>query len=221
MTKKKSDRLSFVRLIAAGKTVEEIMTLTGIPRSTLFRWKSKLLQDGHMDEKPRSGRPSMITPRALRHLSRTAKKESRRSASCIARAAGLNVDEKLNHIKYLEILENTVDLYLDEIAEELGDDIIFQDDNARPHRAKRVITFKSQCTWKSTTWPAQSPDLNPIEHIWAFIKKRLADITPEPTSKEEWKKRIRRIWAEVPTEMCEKLILGMSERVSQLKDEKG
>jgi len=101
MTKNKSDRLNFVRLVAAGKSVEEIMSISGIPRSTLFRWKAKLIREGHLEAKPHSGRPSLMSPRALRHLSRISKKNSRRSATFIARAAGFDVDVKTAR-KYLK-----------------------------------------------------------------------------------------------------------------------
>uniref|UniRef100_A0A3Q2QY88 Tc1-like transposase DDE domain-containing protein n=1 Tax=Fundulus heteroclitus TaxID=8078 RepID=A0A3Q2QY88_FUNHE len=43
---------------------------------------------------------------------------------------------------------------------------IFQDDNAACHRAKTVKTFLEKRHIRSISWPANSPDINPIENIW-------------------------------------------------------
>jgi len=49
---------------------------------------------------------------------------------------------------------------------ELGTDLnIFQDDNAPVHTAKAVLKLKEDNLISSLPWPAQNPDLNPIEHV--------------------------------------------------------
>ncbi|GFU22642.1 uncharacterized protein TNCV_1305101 [Trichonephila clavipes] len=40
---------------------------------------------------------------------------------------------------------------------------IYQQDNARPHTARL-----SQNVFKFLPWPARSPDLSPIEHVWTL-----------------------------------------------------
>ncbi|GFW03562.1 transposable element Tcb2 transposase [Trichonephila clavipes] len=48
---------------------------------------------------------------------------------------------------------------------------IFQQDNARPHTAR----VSQDCLRTVTTlpWPARSPDLSPIEHIWDYLGWRV------------------------------------------------
>ena len=47
----------------------------------------------------------------------------------------------------------------------MGQDAVFMDDNARPHRARIVDTCLRQHYVTRMDWPACSPDLNPIEHV--------------------------------------------------------
>ncbi|GFX01096.1 transposable element Tcb2 transposase [Trichonephila clavipes] len=44
---------------------------------------------------------------------------------------------------------------------------IFQQDNARPHTAR--VSQDCLCTVSTLPWPARSPDLSPIEHIWDHL----------------------------------------------------
>ena len=49
-----------------------------------------------------------------------------------------------------------------------------QQDNAPVHKSEVVRNFLAQEQWEVLDWPAYSPDLNPIENIWAIFKKKLA-----------------------------------------------
>jgi hypothetical protein len=48
-------------------------------------------------------------------------------------------------------------------------EIFYIKDNARPHRARIVNQYKQQEAIDTIPWPAMSPDMNPIEHVWDCI----------------------------------------------------
>ncbi|GBN43787.1 Transposable element Tc1 transposase [Araneus ventricosus] len=56
----------------------------------------------------------------------------------------------------------------------MGTDVIFMDDNARPHRARLVRSYLERETIPQMVSPARSPDLNPIEHVWDMLGRRIA-----------------------------------------------
>jgi hypothetical protein len=49
----------------------------------------------------------------------------------------------------------------------------FMQDNAGPHRGNIVAKFFTNLKVTKLDWPAYSPDINPIENVWGYIKGRL------------------------------------------------
>jgi hypothetical protein len=49
----------------------------------------------------------------------------------------------------------------------------FLQDGAPCHASKKIKTFLAEQPFQVIDWPGNSPDLNPIENCWNFMKNRL------------------------------------------------
>ncbi len=78
---------------------------------------------------------------------------------------------------YQEILEHFMLPSADKLY---GDaDFIFQQDLAPAQTAKGTKSWFNDHGVTVLDWPANSPDLNPIENLWGIVKKKMRDIQPQ------------------------------------------
>ncbi|GBM37074.1 hypothetical protein AVEN_138127-1 [Araneus ventricosus] len=56
----------------------------------------------------------------------------------------------------------------------MGIDAIFMGDNSRPQRARSVRNYLESETIPQMAGPARSLDLNPTEHVWDMLGRRIA-----------------------------------------------
>lgn len=100
-----------------------------------------------------------------------------------------------------------------------NEDWILQEDNDPKHRSKLCIEWKKKSDIVTLDWPSQSPDANPIENVWAYIKLKLhgrRTYTLKQLSCE-----IRRIWRSLPLEYAENLVESMPRRCQAIIDAGG
>ncbi|GFT89386.1 transposable element Tcb2 transposase [Trichonephila clavipes] len=69
----------------------------------------------------------------------------------------------------------------------IGPDFIFMDDNARPHRTLAVEELLESEDITRMDWPAYSPDLNLIEHVWDALGKCIAARLHHPENTQQLK----------------------------------
>ena len=50
---------------------------------------------------------------------------------------------------------------------------VYQHDNARPHTARLTQDFLNRSNIVVLPWPACSPDMNPIEHLWDHLDRHI------------------------------------------------
>lgn len=96
---------------------------------------------------------------------------------------------------------------------------IFQDDNDPKHTSLLVKNFKSQKKIRVLDWPSQSPDLNPIEHLWEHVERQMSG--KKPSNKQQLFNNIKEIWENISLDVIIKLIDSMPRRCQAVIDAKG
>ena len=66
---------------------------------------------------------------------------------------------------------------------------------------------------KVLQWPAQYPDLNPIEYLWHHLKKQGKDYKEPVKGVTKLWKRTKERWKGILQEKCQRLIESMSKRI--------
>ncbi|GFT13590.1 transposable element Tcb2 transposase [Trichonephila clavipes] len=106
-------------------------------------------------------------------------------------------------------------------AAAIGDDFILMDDNCRPHRANLVEDFLFEEGIVRMEWPACSPDMNPIEHVWDALGRRVAGRQPPPQTLQELERALLEEWDRIPQLLINSLIDSMPQRWSTLLTVRG
>ena len=70
-------------------------------------------------------------------------------------------------------------------------------------------------------WPAKSPDMNPIEHLWDELERRLRDRPNRPQNLRELRFALTEQWLALPRERVRRLILSMRRRCMALVNSRG
>ncbi|GFW99570.1 transposable element Tcb2 transposase [Trichonephila clavipes] len=94
----------------------------------------------------------------------------------------------------------------------MGLQFLFMDDNEPCHRTVAAEQLLESEDIERMDWPARSPDLNPIEHAWDFLGRRLAARTLPPVMIRELRLALQDEWAAMPQQLIDTLILSMGRR---------
>ncbi|KAJ3660639.1 hypothetical protein Zmor_005078 [Zophobas morio] len=97
----------------------------------------------------------------------------------------------------------------------------FLDDNATPHRARRVTQRLQTLGIERLPLPARSPDLNPIEHAWDMLGRAFIEHQPPPGHLRDMRPLLPILWDNLDQEMLDRLILSMPRRVQECAQNRG
>ncbi|QRV96284.1 Transposase [Ceratobasidium sp. AG-Ba] len=133
---------------------------------------------------------------------------------------GCKLERTLTKEMYMEILGDEFSRSLEYLGMEPGE-VIFQQDNASSHKAKICLQWFDDHGIELLEWPALSPDLNPIENLWAELKRRLGEYEEPPNGILELWDRVQDVWNSFGEEYCQNLIKSMPERIALVLEARG
>ena len=129
------------------------------------------------------------------------------------------VKGNLNASAYQDILDNAM---LPTLWQQFGEGpFLFQHDCAPVHKARTIKTWFDEFGVEELDWPAQNPDLNPIEHLWDELERRLRARPSRPTSVPDLINALQNEWAPIPTETLQNLVESLPRRVEAVIAAKG
>ena len=124
----------------------------------------------------------------------------------------------LTAIRYQdEILRPTVRPY----AGAVDPGFLLMHDNARSRVAEVCQQFLHDVGTDAMDWPARSPDLNPIEHIWDILSRSIHRRHVAPQTVQELTDALIQVWEEIPQENICRLIRCMPRRCREVIQARG
>lgn len=225
------DEQLFARIAAKKELLKDehkLFRLAFSEENTNRNWNRVIFSDEVTFSSTNGGKVIVYRPRGARYDERYVAKQIRRgrvSVSCWGWMCrdGLGVlwmlDETLNAAQYKVILEHVM---IPSVRMHYPDGIIdFVQDNHPVHTSNAVSNwFSERQDIKVMDWPPCSPDLNPIEHVWAEVKKEVESNWPanQRRTKDALWTQIQEAWDRVSTRRryCRNLISSMPRRLREV-----
>ena len=127
----------------------------------------------------------------------------------------------MNSDKYIKILNEHLKEFKASIENEWDMTLTFQEDNAAIHVSNKTKKWKEENNIACLPWPAQSPDLNPIENLWKVLKDNVQKKKRFPRTVAELKVALNEEWSKLSPALLFKLIDSMPKRVKMVLEAKG
>ncbi|UYV73074.1 hypothetical protein LAZ67_10001746, partial [Cordylochernes scorpioides] len=229
----------------AGKSQVEVEKWLNVNKSVVSKIWKQFIETGTIKRKEGSGRKSKTATSEDRYLVVTAKRHREMTAiqlsNVLSSATGTRISRQTVYRRLHEgalyakqLMTHTppyffwghfnAQRYRDEILEpyqrpyrdQIGHNLIFMDDNARSHRARLVNEYLQSENIRRMDWPARSPDLNPIEHVWDALGRRIGARHSSPRTLVELRTALLEEWGLLPLDLLQSLVNSMRARCETL-----
>ena len=128
------------------------------------------------------------------------------------------LDRTIHQDNYIDILRDTMVPFA---RQTFMDNYVFVQDNAALHVARRTMDYLRTEGVEVMEWPARSPDMNRIEHVWDQMGVILRDMDNPPTTLAELRVALLQAWDRVTIHRVAHLIESMPRRVTTLRRIRG
>ncbi len=125
----------------------------------------------------------------------------------------LVVEGTMNAQKYIEILKSELIPEMNFVREKFQVEVKLMQDNAPCHTARAVCEFLEDNNVNFIKWPPYSPDLNPIENVWNWIKSKRESKFPDPVDQQELITQIYEIWEDMTDEFVSQFCESYEKRL--------
>ncbi len=130
------------------------------------------------------------------------------------------IERHLNAAAYLSIVADYVHPFMTTVYP--SSDGYFQQDNAPCHKAQIISDWFLEHDNEFTLlkWPPQSPDLNPIEHLWNVVEREIRIIDVHPTNLQQLRD-VLSIMTKISKECFQHLVESMPQIIKTVLKAKG
>ena len=128
----------------------------------------------------------------------------------------IKIDGKMTGASYVNIIRDNLQISIERIWLENS---IFQPDNDPKHTTRIAKTYFDENLIEKLDWPSQTPDLNPIEHLWATLDYRIP--TESRVNLQTFLAEIQDDWNALPGDILANLVNSMQRRLQAVIDNKG
>lgn len=118
-------------------------------------------------------------------------------------------------------VDNVVIPHVIPFAERTGPNFILMHDNARPHTARATREALHASRIQVLDWPAISPDFNPIEHVWDYLKREVKSQKDQVNTQQQLMQALTAAWGRIPADRIPTLIDSMPNRLQACVTSRG